>query len=344
MHAKTTFGKKDPIYLSLKEEEQKPGLAFQLALTEQGEWFLEKAKGVFKGIDLSLNKKGNAPSGGAVYDVILQADLSQARVFFPKTWNEGMKKWNLGAGYRYTGDVVFGPNFSLVSLLGEIQGEQFICFNRPLALLHAGVTFQKDRGQIKDFSLTDQAGSVQIKTIDVIFDSLKDTWDVSIPIVHIKDLSPSLLFQGKANGTLLNNISLHRIKGVFGEVNSFEAEGSLHFSTQVKKELSLWDIPISLVKDLGLDSKMLTPVSGEADLNLKDGRLYFSALHNVYSEGERSQFFLAPSQEGAYLSVNGDVYVDLQMKQKVKWKVGESFLLSVRGTVDKPKYNVKLKK
>jgi hypothetical protein len=99
-----------------------------------------------------------------------------------------------------------------------------------------------------------------------------------------------------------------------------------------------------MMKDFGLDTSILTPTIGEADFILSQGRCYFTALKNMYSEGERSQFHLANSSQDAYLSLDGTWHVDLKMKQNVVWKVTEDLVLSVRGTLEKPKYSFKLRK
>jgi len=90
---------------------------------------------------------------------------------------------------------------------------------------------------------------------------------------------------------------------------------------------------------LGLDPGLLTPVMGEADFVLLHGRAYFTSLRNVFSEGKRSQFSLSPTADSAYLSLTGDWHVDLAMKQNVVWKVTEDLILSIRGTLEKPKYS-----
>jgi hypothetical protein len=149
------------------------------------------------------------------------------------------------------------------------------------------------------------------------------------------------LIKGGEPGALIKNISLYQVKGFLQDINSFEATGALNFVKSIKKEFSFWDIPLNLMKDFGLDTGLLSPVVGEAEFILSQGRLYFTLLKNMYSEGERSQFDLASPSAESYLGLDGSWHVDLKMKQNVLLKVTEDLILSIRGTVEKPKYSFK---
>jgi hypothetical protein len=165
-----------------------------------------------------------------------------------------------------------------------------------------------------------------------------------MPLGHIKELRPSLLKEeGKRGGEkpfILKNLSVYDLSGIIGDKKSFTANGALQFSNSAKKEFSLLDIPFEMIKDLGLDLGILSPIAGEADFSLKKGRCVFHELKNSYSEGRRSQFFLA-SDSMAYIDLDGNWNVDLKMKQHVLLKWSESLLLSIRGTLGKPKYSLK---
>jgi hypothetical protein len=54
------------------------------------------------------------------------------------------------------------------------------------------------------------------------------------------------------------------ILGQLGDLNSFRGLGKFNFSQRIKKEPSLFDIPLAMLKDLGLDLDIFSPVMGES--------------------------------------------------------------------------------
>jgi hypothetical protein len=140
---------------------------------------------------------------------------------------------------------------------------------------------------------------------------------------------------------LIRNLVFENIQGDLGDLASFTGHGSFNFTNAYKKEFSIFDTSLELIKNLGFDPGLFTPVSGHVFCQLKNGNLCFSDLKNTYSEGNRSQFYLAPDFEPSYISLEGDVCINLRMKQDVVLKFGEPFALSIQGTVDNPKYRLK---
>ncbi|NDB86409.1 MAG: hypothetical protein EB127_27480 [Alphaproteobacteria bacterium] len=85
---------------------------------------------------------------------------------------------------------------------------------------------------------------------------------------------------------------------------------------------------------------ILNPVSGDVDFSIKKGRCLFLELKNSYSQGRRSEFYLS-GDNLAYIDLEGNWHVDLKMKQHVLLKWSESLIVSIRGTLNKPKYSLK---
>ena len=63
-------------------------------------------------------------------------------------------------------------------------------------------------------------------------------------------------------------------------------------------------------------------------------------MHNMHSEGKRSQFYLASDDAPCFVDLEGHLRVDVKMKQNVVLNFTEPFILTVRGTLDKPKYGL----
>jgi hypothetical protein len=96
----------------------------------------------------------------------------------------------------------------------------------------------------------------------------------------------------------------------------------------------------TLLKDLGLDPGLLTPVSGELSCELFDGKWRITELKNTYSEERRSQFYLHPEEE-SYMDMDGNLHVNIKVKQETTLKIAEPFTFIVRGNVEKPRYFLK---
>lgn len=96
-----------------------------------------------------------------------------------------------------------------------------------------------------------------------------------------------------------------------------------------------------MIKNLGLDPGLLTPISGEVDFEFQQGKCVITKLKNVRSEGGRSEFYLPSAPMTSYLDLNGNVFVDLKMKQNVVLNLTEPFTLSIRGTFKEPRYSLR---
>jgi hypothetical protein len=81
-------------------------------------------------------------------------------------------------------------------------------------------------------------------------------------------------------------------------------------------------------------------VQGELEVDLHGDRLYLTALKDAFSEGKRSEFYLAPGRSSSYIGLDGKMHIDLKMRQDVTLKVTEACVLTIRGTLDNPRYGL----
>ena len=134
-----------------------------------------------------------------------------------------------------------------------------------------------------------------------------------MPLATIREFKPSLLEEeGKkvqAKPFLFKNLSVYDLTGTIGDAKSFTGHGALHFVNSTKKEFSFFDIPFEMIKDLGLDSGMFTPISGEASFNINKGRFQFHDLRNSFSESRRAEFYLSDDQL-SYIDFEGNYHID----------------------------------
>jgi hypothetical protein len=195
---------------------------------------------------------------------------------------------------------------------------------------------------LSNLKIEDGAGVVGIRKIEL---NRKADWEFSIPQILVRQLQPSLLHKIGAEQPVvkpftIKNFTLTDIRGRLGDKASLEGSGHLMFVNQFKKEASILDIPLEMIKKIGLDLGLLTPVQGELQMELRGDKFYLVSLDNSFSEGGRAEFYLSPEKNLSYIDLEGKVHIDLKMRQDVVLKITEPFTLTIRGTLDKPRYGL----
>jgi hypothetical protein len=345
LQAQALFNGSPSLHLLIKEDAQHKGLALQCLMDpKEGYWYVEKAQGELSGLIVQAGRIGKKEQDLCRYEVEVHVDFAKMSALLPKASADMIMTYEIGKGYTYRGTaaVRWAQPVKFVGLAGEVLAKDFVLFGKSMKSLRSFLEMDEMHGQVRGLKLEDDVGILSAKAISFSYLPKEKTYQVEAPLIHVKDLVPAFfLKEAKKKGVEIKNVSFYDIKGKLGDLSSFQAKGSLHFSSISKKEFSFWDIPLSLLKDFGLDPGLLTPSIGEADLSVHHGRIYFTDLRNAYSEEKRSQFYLAEPGTDAYLGLDGSWHVDLKMKQNVVWKVTEDLILSVRGSLDNPKYSLK---
>jgi hypothetical protein len=253
--------------------------------------------------------------------------------------------FKIGKGYAWQGDVVLWQEKQRGFLVtGALQGKECELLGYQLAQLDASVEATDKRLLLSNVKIADPAGRISVKRVECKKE-IDAHWNLSIPQILVEQLQPSFLRKvdaplGTVKPFVIERFALSAIRGQLDDLSSLQGEGSLVFSNQFKKEGSLFDLPLELIKRLGLDLGLLTPVCGSLQLELRGDRLYLMSLDNAYSEKELSSFYLAPSKQLSYIDLSGAIHIDLKMQQDVLLKIIEPFTLTIRGTLDKPRYGL----
>lgn len=281
----------------------------------------ESIRGHGNGLAIDFTKKNNGLTGSAALD------FSQLRWAFPSV--------QLGDGFVISGDLVLTPDFSFK---GQVVGKECGVMGYRIADLVTRVEYVKDRIKISDLHLGDGAGEFSIKQMKCISEG--STWLFEAPLVQVRDFIPSRLRsmqgeEGIIKPFAISHFSLMDIQGELADPSSWVGRGTLNF-TNKKKGGSFFDIPQGMLKELGLDPSLLSPIGGEVECHLKGGKLRLTQLKGSHSEGGHSRFYLSP-ENLSYLSLKGDLHIDLKLEQNVVLKLIEPLTLKVRGTVAKPK-------
>ena len=130
------------------------------------------------------------------------------------------------------------------------------------------------------------------------------------------------------------------IVGDLNDITTLTGKGHLQFVNTFKQGHNLLDIPIEIISRLGLDIVLLVPIQGEMDYVIRGGKVVFTKLKNSFSENKRSYFYLWNKTE-SYVDFEGNMHIDIRMKQYVLFKITELFVLSVRGELESPKFSLR---
>ena len=331
-------------YFSLSDSSELSGMRFSFKTGKEGlEW--EKVQGSCLGItaDLHAKEAKKIPGARTFLSGQLAMDFSELKGLFPK---ESIERFKVGKGYQWQGDLILWKDPKrLFQMKGEIRAKDFELCGYRFARLFAGCDMHPDLILLSQVELEDDAGTLQIKKIEL---AKKENWELSIPLISIREWHPSSMksLDTESKGDkpfLIRNFTLSGIQGILGKKESLQGRARLTFTNAVKKESSLLDTPLEIIKNFGLDSGLLTPIQGELEFDLHGDRLYLTTLKDTFSEGKRSEFYLAPGRSPSYIDLDGKMHIDLKMRQEVMLKVTEAFVLTIRGTLDNPRYGLQFR-
>lgn len=307
--------------LKIRDSLEGAGLKLQLCRGE-----CESIRGSWSGLEMDFIKKNNRLNG------VAKLDFNDLKWILPSV--------NLGEGFTVMGDLAFTPDFNFK---GKVVGKECELMGFRVADVETRVECNRQRIKISDLHLGDPAGEFSVKQMKCVREG--ESWFFEAPLVQVRDFIPSKLRALKGGEIaqkpfLISHFSLFDMQGDLMNPLSWLGVGSMNFINK-KKGGSIFDLPLDMLQTLGLEPSLLSPVSGEVECQLKGGKLYLTQLKGSHSEGGHSRFYFSPSVL-SYLSLKGELNIDLKMEQNVVLKLMEPLTLKVRGTVDKPKYQLSL--
>jgi hypothetical protein len=271
-------------------------------------------------------------------DVKIDADKLYPHV--GKDIQELISELKFHKGYELKGEIsIKKADLNQAFFKGYLKAREFDLAGYVFKTMLSEIYIDKKGLEIKDLKISDQGASIAIGKIKLDF-SADGRVFMHIPEIKINELRPTLLAKRVGKQRLkpfcIKNMVLHDITGNASDEKSITGKGNLHFINTFKEGHKLIDIPIEIISRLGLDIGLLVPVQGELDFSIRNGKVVFTKLKNSFSESKRSYFYLWNKTE-SFIDFDGNMHIDIRMKQYVLFKITELFILSIQGSLDKPK-------
>lgn len=329
-----------------KEGQKQPPLTLTTDWNDHEGFFIHSIEGGVCGLDFSFHHN---PKDSFLDKMALagQVKINGYRLgkFLPESVQEAMESFEIGRGYELSGNLVVSKtNFEESHFAGYLKGKHFHLLGSVMETLLSEIHVKPHAIELRHFNLSDASGIFSMETIQ-LFQGSHDQWELFIPELAISDFRPSLLkkigqYPTRIKPLTIRELHCHNIRGNLGDSKSFTGKGDLNFINTFKRDYHILDIPFEILGRLGLDMGLLVPVRGDLEFVMVDGRVYLTNLKGSYSEGKRSQFFLSPI-EHSYLDFEGNMNINIKMKQYVLLKVTEPFTLYIGGTFENPKYGLR---
>ncbi|MFA6119316.1 MAG: hypothetical protein WCT85_01420 [Parachlamydiales bacterium] len=309
---------------------------------------VKEISGHFCGINFLMQEELDNLNSNKLFGSI-KIDMTKMKKILPEDIQSSITSYSLGKGYEISGklDIDFSKNNKFV-FDGIFSGKDFELIGYQFKTMFSKISINDDLIKISDFKISDQAGILIVNEID--FTKKDDKWHLSIPVLKIKDLRPALMQKinqplGEMTPFLIREMYLYDVQGEIGAKESFTGHGNLTFINSFKRGYSVFDFPADVLSRIvGIDQALLVPVRGKIDLKIKDAKLNLINLYDSFSESERSKFYLLDKSKKSHIDFNGNIFINIAMKQYVLFKFTESFVISIRGNLENPEYNLKKKR
>ena len=255
---------------------------------------------------------------------------------------EFIERMGLGAGLEVVGelDIRQGTNFT-----GVLKGTDFdFLDDYCLSSLFADLHFKDGLCTLSNFSIADR--SFMAECDEAIFDASGEGCLFSTKKLVIRNLRPCLL-SGKgerkkvSNPFMIKDVEINDIEGNLADLDTLKGKGQGFFVNSFDRHTNLvFDFAKEIIGRIGLDPVLMIPVEGTMDFTLADGKMNFTKLHDAYSDKKRSYFYLW-QKTPSYIDFDGNIHIDIRMKQYALLKFTELFIISLDGPISNPKVSLK---
>lgn len=367
---KTDYVWQDQIFniqiLSNTSQHDQGEMTFKLAhaspvetpLTIHWKWdeqiYFERVFGMLPGLEFDfVRDPSREPNASALF---LQGELringDEITPLCTEAMNTFLKEWNIGSGYTLKGNLTAKRPaqscFPEVFFHGDLIGSDFFCKGYQFDYLNAKIDIAPSYVTLRSIEMTDSCGVVYSDRAE-LYQDMNQQWRISIPQLKVNEFQPSLLREMGMNyapirkALVIHSITLDNLQGDLANPASLIGEGSLYFSNPTRKNHAnnILAIPVEIIRRIGLDTKILTPVKGTIFYAIQNNRIHLTKFKDVYSEGKLSRFFLAENENQSFIDFKGNLNVQIRMKQNnLVFKLTELFVVSIKGTLFDPVYTM----
>ena len=343
-HISTKIDFDDEIYgnLLVADEGSKP-MIISWNFNEESGFKVQTVQGAICGMDAYFHEDLTTPM--ALVGTV-KFDVAKLCRFIPDEIAHFFKEMEMGKGYELRGNLILdeeNPSFD-----GILGGKQFELLGYQMRTLLSHIYWSLNRVEIKDLKASDSAGIIKVDQL--LLERSKNRWELSIPTMKLLEFRPSLLspLEGKQEEIkplVIRELSMSKFRGWLDDIQTFTGMGYVHFINSFKRGHTVFDLPADFFgRIIGLDLELLIPVKGTLEYEVKDGKFFLSQLKETYSEGKRSKFFLVDKEGTPFVDFDGNLNIQIQMKQYVLFKITEAYILSIKGNVSKPNVSLERKK
>ena len=307
---------------------------------------IKKVQGKYSGLQADFVFSGQEGIDDYTLLGSLKIDVSKTLNWLFPEWKDLLGKLQLGSGFQIQGKMkLLKEAPKLKSFQGQLLGKDLEVSGYRLKSLSSDLEIREGHIALKNFILSDMAGRLNLKGL--LLEKKNQKWHFSLPYIGLFEFRPSLLVKTaeekqKQTPLLIRRAEFFDLHGQLDDIKTVTGIGNLNFINSFKRGYNVLEIPADFLGSLvGLDSELLIPVAGYLDLEIKEGRLSLETLKEAYSENRRSEFFLI---QPSFIDLKGNLNLNFKMKQDVLLKITENFILSLRGTVFKPKLKMAKKR
>lgn len=308
-------------------------LLFQLHRDQEG-FHLDGIKGNFGGLMADLKKQGKEQLKGQV-----SVDFTRFKELFDLPLNKYLSVWKAGGGYQFDG--TFTPQKHLADWFfkGKLKGRDFEWNGYQLDSVEAKLDVEPGKVTIENLDLSDDAGKVWIGEASLT--RLKNKiWVFAIPKTEIRNFQPSILTKVGAEvpaskPLIIKSATLENLKGRIDDLKSLSGTGSFNFSNK-----QLPKLPTQILQKLGLDGALFVPTSGSVQVSLEGGKCLFKEVKALITDKKKSEFEAPRNGAIGYVDFDGNLVIDLAVKQHVVRGLNIPLSLHVRGNWDDPQLTI----
>jgi hypothetical protein len=304
-----------------------------------GEIEILRMKGALAGIDFDLTPshslEENAFKGKVAFDLQTMKPLLSEGVA------EFVDRLKLGKGIEVIGDLYYMDG---LCFNGVIKGTDFDCMGACLSTLFGSIHLERGVCTLKDFSIADR--SMMAFCPLATFDASSKGCLFDAKTFKIEHLRPCLMSKkGErnklSNPFMIESLEFFDLKGDLENVDTLTGKGEVYFTNSFDQQKNpILGLAKEIIGRIGLDPVLMIPVVGEIDFSIADGKIHLLKMQNSYSDRKRSYFYLWNKSQ-SYIDFDGNIHIDIRMKQYALFKFAELFIISLEGSLSSPRIHLK---